>query len=186
MVKWPNLYRYSHRGHGWINRWLDSSSAGIEFTVVWQGDSDPFDIPPLDVDLLIFGACFDQPWEGHFSAYCTITYDYDVSYTQDVNLRERAQNRVSYRNHIDAEGKQGFNALHAKTRFRTSSHEAKLNYVLLAGGAAVGLGITLIVESLISALVRLERSLRKKTKRRRGLGAVDSSASDQEAGDEAE
>ena len=96
--------------------------------------------------------------------------NYEVSYAQEfrgvVDL-ERSPDEVSLSNRVAgdveiAEVKEvlaRINMLPAVVRFRTQDFEPKLNFVLLLGGAVIGLGLTLLVESFIASLFRFQETV---------------------------
>ena len=45
----------------------------------------------------------------------------------------------------------------ADVSYRAEHYDGKMNFVLLAGGTMIGLGVTLLVESLIALLFRIEK-----------------------------
>lgn len=150
---WPGLYAYSQDGFGWINARLDDFASGISFLVSWSGESKEQGLL-ADAGLILFS----PP-------------GFNVEYARELDLEQYGQTRRSQSNVEYSmralETKWGntvqpLRVITGAALFSTEDFEAKQNFTLLVGGAMLGLGITLLVESLIAVIFRIERRLRRR------------------------
>ena len=134
-ITWPHLVRYSHLEGDWEDRLVGARSAAMSLAVRVIG--------------LLAG---ETPWssvETDVSVFAP--FNFEVSKASKVWQYGRAEGFVGWRKVSDHA------PLSVSARFRTESHEAKTNFITLAAGAVVGLGITLIIETLIALLYQLQR-----------------------------
>ncbi|MDJ0909599.1 MAG: hypothetical protein QNI99_10410 [Woeseiaceae bacterium] len=159
VVNWPGLYQYSHQNQGWLNRLLGERSAALDFQVGWwRPEASANEQLPPDASIQVL---VENPisYRAHSTAYerwpAKITRE-GVEYEWDYN----------------GEYASGPSLFGSNISFRARVFEAKENFALLAGGALVGLGVTLIVETLIAFLFRLEGRLVSAPRLRQGDGGM--------------
>jgi hypothetical protein len=163
-LHWPGLYRYSHRGHGLLNRILGPLTASSQLNVLWEATAGA---SAADVRLELASVP-----------------SYEVQYVADSENVDWGEYSAVYRGD-DAY----FGMISAVVAYRSLDYERKWDLLLLAGGTTIGLGVTLLVESLIALLFRVERALAEDAGRApEGPETAGSAAepSRAETGDEAE
>jgi hypothetical protein len=148
LLDWPSAVRYSHEGVGLLNRVVGPRSAVLSMFVDWVGREGNEGLQ-LSVDFTVVAP------ELYWS-----------SYASDFNRQERTEAIVSWSNSDEDPKRDGRSLLAPTAKSRTDDYEAKTNLVLISGGATIGLGLTLIVESLIAVLFRLEKVLIARSRRR--------------------
>jgi hypothetical protein len=149
LLDWPSAVRYSHEGVGLLNRVVGPRSAVLSMFVDWAHRRETNKGLQLSLDFTVVAPELYWP-----------------SYASDYNRQERTEAIVSWSNSDEDPKRDGRSLLAPTAKSRTDDYEAKTNLVLISGGATIGLGLTLIVESLIAVLFRLEKVLIARSRRR--------------------
>jgi hypothetical protein len=135
---WPGIYQYSHDGHGWFNSWLGKMTAAAQLSFWWTTDDDTSVRSNVTI------------------AVGSPNYEVNVSYGNEDPDSYMDGYSVVFSLPPDDRGDE-LNMLSADVSYRAEHYEGKMNFVLLAGGTMIGLGVTLLVESLIALLFRIEK-----------------------------
>lgn len=161
---WPDLYAYSQAGYGWINSQLDDFASGTSFLVTWNAESD--------MASTLSDRSTLERMDLH-DAYLVLFAPpgFNVDYARELDIGQNGQTRqaqssVEYSMRALDTGwgnaAQPLRVITGAAIFKTEDFDAKQNFTLLVGGAMLGLGIALIVESLIAVLFKVERRIKRR------------------------
>lgn len=162
-ISWPGLYQYAHIGRGVINRWIGERAAATTFhmQVTPLGGIEGFSTnPPADSRGLPSDPTRSQSVYLELTAESPLLYDLVDAY--DYRQLNRYEFGVTWGGEMTFDGTRPAN-ISGEAKFRTPAFEAQTNYITLAGGSLIGLGITLVVETLIAALFLFERGTQQQT-----------------------
>jgi hypothetical protein len=146
--EWPGLYEYSHQERGLFEKFIGERSSKLSFSAAWirpepeDGNAKP-------------NSKGEDPIRGSVWLHAESPLGFNAvesTMQPDEMNRDFVTFKVIANEDLESFGSHS-PLLTSTIRFRSTSFEAKQNFVLLVGGAFVGLGLTFIVETLIALIL---------------------------------